>query len=193
MKNTKKHPGMVALACVVCLACGGCGGGGSLAVHSAAEQSVQLRGKFDQGVYGFDDRNTLHVLLLEGETENPASALYVQMHWRPRPGRTPIAAHATNASLHYVVFNEGGAGVYGGGGFLFLNNKPGQSSFSADVRQATLKLRDASKGFDDTVGLAQARGSFTARRDDVKVQRMLRQLHVHLGEKLGYPLLIGAK
>lgn len=191
IENHMKHKRYIGLFTLVGLLAVGCGSGGNLVVKSVAEQSVQLKGQFTQGVYGFDDKNTLHVLLLEGDSQDPASALYVQMHWRPRPGRTPIAAHATNASLHYVVFGET-TGVYGGGGFLFLNNKPGGPSFSADVRQATLRLQDSSQGFDDVIGLAQAKGKFNAKRDDVLVQRMLRQLHVRLGEELGYPLLIGA-
>src|ERR1041385_5904558 len=49
----------------------GCSGGGRRALRSAEHRGQALGGSFNQGVYGFDNANSLHVLLIEGDVNNP--------------------------------------------------------------------------------------------------------------------------
>ncbi len=166
----------------------GCGGG-KFTLRGAGD-GASLRGRFSQSVYGFDDKNQLHVLLIEGSVEAPSQVVHVQMYWRPRPGRTPIDAHATNSTIHYIVFTETGAGVYSGAGYLFPQTKTGRDTLAAEVRDASLRLTDASTDFSDRIGLAIAIGGFKARRNDLLTQRLLREIQIRLKDRLGYPLLV---
>ena len=130
-------------------------------------------------------------MLLEGDEDNPTQAVHVTMHWVPRAARTPIDARATNATIRYILFSEQGAGIYGGGGFLYPTSTPGGGTLAAQVRNSSLRLQDASAGFEDRFGLASATGGFRAKRDDLRALRLVRRLEVRLHERLGYPRLVG--
>jgi hypothetical protein len=167
----------------------GCSGG-KLTLYDRASPENALHGNFSTGVYGFDDRNTLHVLLLEGEDENPNKAVHISMHWVPRAARTPIDERATNASIRYIVFEGDQVGVYAGGGFLFPQSTPGAGSLVAQLRASSLQLEDSAGGYRDALGQASATGDFRAKRDDLRAHRLLRSLQLKLHEKLGYPRLV---
>lgn len=190
---SRHTPNLLIVLLLPAVLCAGCAGGGRLALRSAEHADRVLLGNFNQGIYGFDDRNTLHVVLIEGEAGAPAQAVHVQMYWTPRAGRTPIDENATNATVHYIVFTGEGAGVYSGGGFLFPRNDPGERSLHAEVRNASLRLLDASGDFSDRLGLATASGGFRARRDDLAAQRTLRQIESHLRDRLGYPRFVDSR
>lgn len=184
----------VAVLLLALLVLTGCAGG-RLALRSAERQEQVLVGNFTQSIYGFDDRNTLHVLLIEGDPadpQGPSQAVHVEMYWAPRAGRTPIDPLATNSVIRYIVFTGEGAGVYGGAGYLFPLSKPGGGNFRGEVRSSSLRLQDASAGFADRLGLATATGEFLAQRDDLGAQRLLRQLRLQIHERLGYPKLVWA-
>lgn len=128
-----------------------------------------------------------------------AQAAVIRMFWSPRAGTTPIEAEATNATVHYVIFphdaddtgaGTGGApqvGVYTGAGFLMPGAKPGGNKLSAEVWDASLRLEDATPAFLDLLGRAELDGSFTARRDDARVELLLRDLRRMATDRLGYP------
>ena len=183
-----KAPGLLLLAVLLLTGCTG----GRLALRSAGEGGQVLMGNFTQGVYGYDDHNTLHILLVEGDLANPTQAAHLEMYWTPRAGRTPIDPNATNTVVRYIVFTGEGAGVYGGAGYLFPRNDPGHRTFEAEIRHSSLRLQDASTSFADRLGLATATGSIRARRDDLQAQRLLRQLRLVLHDRLGYPKLVEA-
>jgi hypothetical protein len=178
----------------------GCAGvvrgiGGRLAVHSQAEPGTVLRGAFGQGVYHFDGKNHVTVVLLDGPAENPAQAVTIRLFWTPRAGRTPVASTATNATVHYMIFADKGerqAGVYSGAGYVYPTTEVvGQPALSGQVWQANLLLQDASAGFEDLLGQALLRGSFRARRDDLATMQTLHRLGVLVHQRLGYPRLVG--
>jgi hypothetical protein len=170
------------------------GGGGSLSVTSLEPSGGQLRGGFEQGIYRYDDRNTVTVVLFDGPADNPTQAVTIRMFWKPRAGRTPIDQTATNSVLNYVILPgdpSQEAGIYSGAGFTYPSGKAGGRSFQASVWEAHLKLSDASANFQDRLGPAQLTGGFSARRDDAQVDQVLRKLHVQLRQRLGYPRLVG--
>jgi len=173
---------------------------GAMAVTSQADASRRLEGNFDTAYYRYDDKNTLTVVLLDGPEDEPNQAAAIRLLWAPNAGRTPIDSDATNATVQYVVFADRRtaegyfheAGIYSGAGYLHLDNTPGGSSLSGDLWQADLLLTDRSERFKDLLGQSRITGSFTARRDDAKVNTLLRQLNIRVTDRLGYPRLVRA-
>ncbi|MEX0776740.1 MAG: hypothetical protein WD042_13640 [Phycisphaeraceae bacterium] len=170
-------------------------GGGNLALSSQFEQGVTLESNFESGTYRFDDRNHVTVVLVDGPMENPRQAVTLRMFWEPRAGRTPIDQDATNATIHYVIFAGEGdreAGVYSGAGFVYPKDKPGGAGLSAGVWQASLIMTDRSEMFDDLLGQAKLKGTFTARRDDLATSQMIDHLNRLITQRLQYPRVVQA-
>ena len=178
---------------------GGCGlGPGSgpaanLAVWSQANPLVRMAGGFDTGLYAFDEKNNLTVLLLDGPVEQPAQAVTIRVLWVPRAGRTPIDPSATNATIHHVIFtgpDQGQVGIYSGAGYVFPKTRPGSKILKAGVWQSTLILSDHSEGFGDLLGRAAMEGTFTARRDEADFRLALHSLNRLIGTCLGRPRMV---
>ncbi|MEX2670786.1 MAG: hypothetical protein WD294_01610 [Phycisphaeraceae bacterium] len=170
---------------------GGCSvHGGEMTVGSVLDPDVALRGDFDHGIYSYQDENTLRVVLIEGEMDSPRQVVHLQMHWVPRAGRTPTDRTSTNATVRYVIFSDGAAGVYSGAGFLFPQNTPGGASFRGQLRNTSVRLIDGSEDFVDRLGLAEVSGSFNVRRDDAATLRMTRLIERRLSDRLGYPAVV---
>ena len=202
MKQAWRSVGLIAVAIVMT----GCtdvmdttsfgGPGGALGLRAGSEEGdILLGGPFDLAVYSATDLETLEVMLIAGTEENPTQAVHIQMFWRPRAGKTPFDPSATNASVNYVVFEGEQAGVYGGGGMLRLGDRPGEPRFSGTLRNATLRLLDASEGFQPgQVGRRTvAAGGFTAQRDDQRTLELTRKISILLEQRLGYPRMVEAR
>ncbi len=171
------------------------GSGGALTIRSQDPAGAKLSGGFERGLYSFDDKNNLTVVLFDGPEENPRQAVTIRLLWTPRAGRTPIDPNATNATIHYVIFTgQDGAevGVYQGAGYLFPRNKPGSGRLDAGLWDANLRLADRSDRFNDLLGQASIKGGFQAKRDELALNRTVRQLNVMIGQRLGYPRLVCA-
>ncbi|MEM6504958.1 MAG: hypothetical protein AAF711_05790 [Planctomycetota bacterium] len=194
-----------ALASVIlaALSSGGCGSSlwasqSALAVVSQDDTSLRLQGDFNSAYYVFDSAESITVVLIEGPEDNPTQAAAIRMLWRPKAGLTPVNPDATNATIQYIVFanrrtDEGffrEVGVYSGAGFLHLDSEPGNSRLTGSLWQADLLLADRSDRFKDLLGQSTLRGSFTAERDSVKVQDLLKRLNLKVSERLGYPRLV---
>jgi hypothetical protein len=176
---------------------GGCTdtGRAELSLRSVADQQVQLAGRFQTGIYGFDDINHGTLILLDGPAENPAQVLIVRTLWTPRPAYTPIASTATNAQFTYVIFAGAPAreaGIYTGYGFLFPSNTLGDSTFSASIWDSTMELSDASPRFVDPLGRAILTGDMRARRDDLRTRQLLRRISVMVSGRLQYRRVVDA-
>lgn len=184
---------IISVMCLLCAAMGlgGCGSAGALSVRSAAlDNATTMEGRFDTAIYAVQDAQTLHVLLIDGPVDAPRQVVHIQMFWAPMAGKTPFDASATNASVRYIVFDGDKIGCYGGGGLLRPGETPGDSTFSATLRNATLRLLSAGGGFENTLGVAVAEGSFTAQRDDEKTLELVRKIQAMVSEKLGYPKMV---
>lgn len=188
-----------ALLLLTAAALGGCGvpfvsTGSELTVRSQTHPGRFLAGDFDRAIYRLDDKQAVTVVLLSGPDDAPRQAAVVRMFWKPRAGATPISATATNATVQYLVFPEGGreVGVYSGAGFVHPSSGLGGDTFRGGLWQANLRLTDRSTGFEDLLGQAMLRGDLAARRDDAAVGDLLRQLHRRVTDRLGYPRLVAA-
>jgi len=183
----------LAVICATGASLGGCARSGQLTVHSLDDTDIAVEGAFERGVYGYEDRNHVHVVLFEGPVDQPTAALHLNMFWRPRAGRTPVDPRGTNVVVRYIVFDDEQVGVYGGAGFVRADGWRGGRTFTADVRQATLRLLDRTEAFEDELGLAEASGRFTAQRDDAEALRRVRALQTQVSGKLGYPRFVEAQ
>ncbi|MFI4862110.1 MAG: hypothetical protein ACIAXF_15705 [Phycisphaerales bacterium JB063] len=176
-------------------------GGSALAVTSRDNTGSRLRGDFDTAYYAYDGENAVTVVLIAGPEDEPTQAAAIRLFWTPRAGKTPLSEDATNSTVQYVVFadrrTEAGffreVGVYSGAGFLYLDEKPGSAQLTGSLWQADLLLADRSERFRDLLGLSRIAGSFTARRDEHKVNQLLHQLNTRVTQRLGYPRLVRAE
>ncbi|MFW6060989.1 MAG: hypothetical protein ACODAQ_12480 [Phycisphaeraceae bacterium] len=193
----------IALLLALPLALAGCGAAqfgpvGELTLHRQTGADEPLASRFDHGIYSFGGDNTLTIVLLQGSIEQPQRAVTMRMFWQPTAGRTPIDREATNTTIHYIRFESDADGqprvaVYSGAGFLYPRNTPGGATFHAGLWDATLRLTDTTDpATDPLAGPAAVRGSFSVRRDDAGVARMLRQLSVAVSHALTYPRLVRA-
>lgn len=183
----------------------GCGvplahyGDGPLAVTS--QDKSESSGSVNSGVYRFDEKNSITIVLFEGPAHQPAQAAIIRMFWRPQAASTPLDETATNATVQYIIFADGSlepspggdeVGLYSGAGFVYPSTRPGRGRLVAGLWEATLRVTAASEGFEDRLGEAQLKGRFTAQRDDDAASRALRRLNVLVSERLGYPRLVKA-
>ncbi|MEM9414102.1 MAG: hypothetical protein AAGA29_01325 [Planctomycetota bacterium] len=172
----------------------------ALAVTSRDDPGTRLQGDFDTAYYAFDGENAVTVVLVAGPEDEPTQAAAIRLFWTPRAGKTPLSEDATNATVQYLVFadrrtDEGfyrEVGVYSGAGFLYLDQTPGSSQLTGSLWQADLLLTDRSERFKDLLGLSRIEGSFTARRDEQRVNDLLHQLNTRATARLGYPRLVRA-
>jgi len=163
------------------------GSGGELNVKSISDKNVTLRGGFESGIYTIADQNTATIILYDGPADNPSQAVTIRMFWNPHAGRTPIDPTATNATIQYVIFGDGGKeiGIYSGAGYLYPNTTVGSDLFTGSVWQSTLRIADKTDGFDDTIGLARLEGKFTVNRDDINLTTALHALNRQVRDRLG--------
>lgn len=169
---------------------GGCAGGGNGSASSklglvSREHSTSLSPQFRTIVYSSSDPNTADIYLTDLPAETfaesaaplsvpgPAGVVaHIHVFLIPKAGKTPISYDATNTTLSWLVLTGDSFGVYSGGGFLLTSSRPGRSSFGGPIRDATLKLINASPGFVDQLGHAVFTGSVSARRDEELTARM---------------------
>ena len=91
--------------------------------------------------------------------------LHIHMFLQPKAGATPIDPTAANAAVRLLVMADGQLGVYTGAGFLLPDRAPGGRSFGGNVLNASLRLDHATDYFQDRLGAATLKTSFTAPRD----------------------------
>ncbi len=97
--------------------------------------------------------------------------VHVHVFLVPWAGKTPVADSAVNCAVRQIVVAGGQFGLYSGGGFV-LTDEPGGSTYSADIRQADLRLAATSPGFVDKLGPALIEGGFSA-TSDIKASRLI--------------------
>jgi len=97
---------------------------------------------------------------------------HIQMMWLPRPGWTPARKGCTNVVIRLLVLSEGEVGLYGGGGFAWPWDEPGDRTFGMQVMASSLSLLEKTDGFVDLLSPAQMTGIADAPLDTSATQRM---------------------
>lgn len=180
------------------------GPGGKAQIQSASPNGTHLTAQFDYATYTHNEDNSVTMLLVEGEPENPRQALTIQMFYLPIAGYTPVDSNAVNALFEYVVFAPTGegadaadsspvkVGVYSGAGFVHPKQTPGAEQMAVSAWDASLVLTDASEGFNDLLGLAKIEGKFVFTLDPGSTFDGKRQLSQRVSRALGYPRSVDA-
>lgn len=188
---------LLVAAVIFCVGCSGLtrslseGRGKRLAARSLASANAPAQGGFTGGLYSLDEANRLTILLYQGTLEQPSRVVTLRMFWRPRAGKTPIDPTATNATVHYILFEgDEQVGIYSGAGYLYPQSALGGHTLSANLWESIVALSDQSEGFADDLGQALLIGSFRAVRDEAALERALRDLNRNIRRRLGFPRLV---
>jgi len=164
-------------------------GGGPLVAQSLKEHPVTLPlgslngfyASHDNGAYAFFLSDIPLAALLDGSATD-GIFLHVDLHWIPKPGKTPFDITATNATIRLVIVANGEIGIYGGAGFARPQGKPKSEKGSGDAeaifewglsfRQSSLTLLDHSDGFRDLLSPCEISGALRATLNPTKSHRM---------------------
>jgi hypothetical protein len=179
-------------AVVVCGCAGGGESGGALRTESLGSDPVALPADYATVVYAHHpEGDTSFILsdvpvrrLLDG-TVTEGQVMHVELLWQPKAGATPMDPSATNASIRHIVISGGELGVYGGAGFAMPRGKPGRDQLTITVRDATLRLLEATEGFADPLGAARVTGTFTAELDPRLTRKLQRAVTQFVTNALG--------
>ncbi len=170
--------------------------GPELSIRSLTIPGRALKGRFETGLFSYDGRSRLTVLLYEGQIDDPQQAITIRMFWRPGSASTSRSTIVTNATVHYVIFtgNENeSVGIYSGAGFLHPKSKLGKAELSANLKEVTLNLTERSDGFADLLGQAVLEGPIYACMDAAALDHALRQLNIKVRQQLGHPRMVRAQ
>ncbi|MCC7145534.1 MAG: hypothetical protein IT443_03740 [Phycisphaeraceae bacterium] len=162
------------------------------AEKQAPAQATNLH--FDTVLFSLGDGQRLTIVFLVGSVDEPKQALVVRTLWQRATMSMPSSKAATNASLRYLAFApdaEPALDVYTGGGQVRGKLDGARKSFSGSIADVCLHLTDAvAPEHPGQLPPLLAAGSFSARRDEVNVPRVLRQLSQQATTVLGYPVLV---
>ncbi len=166
---------------------------GELSISSRLDSKMLAEHGFDNALYNYDGQNNITVVAYSGSADEPTHAAVIRMFWRPRAGRTPIDRDATNATMHYVIFNgenDRGVDIYSGAGFVYPKQKPGGETLNLGVWQADLRLGE-NELTEDMLGPAQLEGWITAARDDAGTEKMIRRINHRIRDLTGTVRMVG--
>lgn len=154
----------------------------SSVAFKSVDGSKALRPAMPTRLYRFVDENSADVILTDLTLEQLTSVgappvtgqiVHLQLFIRPLPGRTPIAREACSTTIRSAVLARGQVGIYGGGGFLIPESKPGGELFGGSMADGSIRLLKSTDLFVDRLGPASTDVSFTAKRDDSAVTQWL--------------------
>jgi hypothetical protein len=156
------------------VAAGGCRtDAGALRAESLGDDPARFTSRFQTACFAYSPGAETSFLLtdlsdeelLDGSIRN-GQVLHLSLLWEPKPGATPMDSSATNVVVHYVILSNGELGIYEGGGFAVLSGSPRAGRVSLTMRDASIRLLEATEGFVDRLSPARMTGRFAASRDD---------------------------
>lgn len=106
--------------------------------------------------------------------------IHVHLFIEPSAGDTPISRDACSAIVRHIVISDGQLGLYGGGGFMQPGGKPGDSSLSGSLADATMKPITHTPGFVDRLGSSVFSGSVGGKRNPAEAERLSKGLQTLL-------------
>jgi hypothetical protein len=179
----RTRPGLVGVVLLgIAVAVTGCapgGGLGPLRSESLNDDPIVLDSDYTTLVYHHETGGDTSFVLsdvsardLVGGAVRNGQVMHIQLLWLPKPGATPMDSTATNASIRHVIISNGEVGVYAGAGFALPSGKPGDRTLKLSVRDASVRLLEATDGFTDPLSPARITGTFTAVNDPREVRRL---------------------
>ncbi len=144
---------------------------------SSADGTAVLVPVVQTSIFRATDENTADIFLTDlplSRLANPnddlrdaaGNLIHIRLFLVPSPGKTPIDPTACNVAVYHFVFANGAIGIYGGGGYMSVSNKPQNPSISATLQDVNLRLIRATPDFADRLGAANLTGYVSASRDE---------------------------
>lgn len=182
-----------ALAISIGALLGGCrshDAGGILSMPSLGSRPNAFEPEFSGGCYTELDSevafwfSSAPIEELIAAVESPGSKaavrngvfLHAQLVWKPEPGRTPLAATATNVVTRMIVVSDGEVGLYGGAAFARPKGEIGDGRLELDLKGGTLTLLARTEGFHDLLSPVGLEGRLAAPRAPEEAARWRRVL-----------------
>jgi hypothetical protein len=160
----------------------GCSGGsaaGSLRSESLGDDPIVLGAQYVVAVYAQDADGEASFFLADvpvddllAGTFEAGQVMHIELLWRPKAGATPMDSSATNASIRHIIMSGDEVGVYGGAGFAMPQGQPGEKKMRISLRDATVRLLEATDGFADPLSPARVTGNFTAVLDPQTARKL---------------------
>lgn len=199
-----------AIVLSLCAVCGGCrshDAGGTLSMPSLGSRANAFEPVFSGGCYGELDSEVafwfstapIEQLIAAVETPGAETAvrngvfLHAQLVWKPEPGRTPLAATATNVVTRVIVVSDGEVGLYGGAAFARPRGNIGDEQLELDLRGGTLTLLARTDGFHDLLSPVGLEGRLTAPRAPEEAARWRRVMAQFATNSFGRSMWVSAK
>ncbi len=165
---------------------GGCVSGGEVRLRSVAHPDRVVSPPLPTAVVIRRDTRSVDVYLTDFSRRDldPLADLslvsghivHIHMFLQPAAGRTPIDSAATNATIRHMIVARGAVGIYEGAGFILPRLDAGQDTFSARIREASLRLMRRDEAFSDPLGAATFDASIRATEDPALARLIARRL-----------------
>jgi hypothetical protein len=142
---------------------------------------------FDEAFYAVDPAGNVDILLRReqpGETE-PREAISQIIHlrtfWRSIPGQTVANTTQINATVTYGIITGRVGSTFEGAGSVFFDEDRAAGVLTGELERAVLRpTRELAAG-NAIFKQAEVEGTFTARRDDRRVIRLINELNSRFG------------
>ncbi|MCE9619075.1 MAG: hypothetical protein K8R92_04105 [Planctomycetes bacterium] len=188
---------LVAISLIGCLVAG-CysfqwpwSSGTNLITAGLAENPIKLPFDPKQCFYSVEPAHTSFFLsdLAPDEFEDAefltGQVINIELLWEPKPGYTPLDPTTTNLAIRLLVFSNGEAGLYGGGGFAWPKGTPGETDMQLQITGSNLSLLAKTKGFVDLLSPGEMLGSVDASMNEQASVRLRRTASQIISNKLG--------
>lgn len=176
------------------LLCAGCSipVGGSLTTIGLGNNPVKLESQFETGYFAIEPAQTTvifssipYVTMADGHTAD-GQFLHIEVLWHPKAGSTAIEPTSTNLSIRLVVVSKGEVGIYGGGGFGWIDGGTAEDAqLGIDITGSSLSLLESTPGFVDLLSPATMLGHVGAVQDAQRARAYRRAASQMVTNKLG--------
>lgn len=188
--------GRVAAACactlMVCLSACTTPVGGTVTTTGLGDNAVKVDSTFETGEFAVEPAQTTVVFStipyeqLANGTATDGQFLHIEVLWRPKAGATAIDSTSTNLSIRWVVVSKGEVGIYGGGGFGWIQDgTETDEGIGIEITGSTLSLEERTVGFVDLLSPATMLGEIGAVKDAERARAYRRAASQLVTNKLG--------
>ncbi len=105
-----------------------------------------------------------------GDFQN-GQIIHLQVLWTPVAGKTPLASTSTNLSIELIIISDGHVGIYGGGGYCWMDGNP-KDGMQLYIEDATIAIQERGVGFSDLLTPATMNGRVRSMPDSVTARQI---------------------
>ncbi len=166
--------------------------GGTVTTTGLGDDPVQLESTFTTGYFAVEAAQTSVTLSsipyaqMANGTATDGAFLHIEVLWQPKAGATAVVPAATNLSIRLVILAKGELGVYGGGGFGWIDGGvEGDETIGIEITGSALSLLDRTPGFVDLLSPATLLGEVGAVKGVDEARTHIRAASQMVTNKLG--------